>query len=206
LRTNRALKAAELDVKSMRASYRAAQWNAFPKADLIGAFGGNGLGGTGRDVIFGSDTLRNNMDTKFSDAFEQALNRDYPTWMIGIQLSIPILLREKGGERDRMRAELSRVEARYAQARHDIEEQVLANHRELENGINRLTAAQDGVRAARDQVRIGVIEFRNGTTTAFELARLGSDFANSQRRYSQALVRSAKAAARLNQLAPPDED
>ena len=54
--------------------------------------------------------------------------------------------------------------------------------------------------AAQEQVRIGVIEFRNGRTTAFELVRLGADFAAAQQRYSQALVRSAKAAASLRLL------
>ena len=202
LRTNRELLAAEKDMDAMRALYRAAKWNAFPQADLFGALGGNGLGGTGRDVIFGTDTLRNNMDTGFSDALDQAIGRDYPTWMIGIRLSVPILLREHGGTRDRLRAEFNRAEQRYAQARHNLEELVRANHRDLETGQERVRVSEEGVRAARDQVRIGLIEFQNGRTTAFELVRLGADLANSQRRYSQALVRTAKAAATLRQLAP----
>ena len=206
MRTNRELKAAEKDVEGMRALYRAARWNAFPQADLFGALGGNGLGGTGRDVIFGSDTLRNNMDTGFSDAVDQAIGRDYPTWMIGIRLSIPILLRENGGARDRMRAEMTRAEQRYVQTRHNLEEQVRASHRDLETGRERMQISEAGVQAARDQVRIGRIEFENGRTPAFELVRLGADLANAQRRYSQALVRTAKAAARLRQLAPIDSE
>jgi hypothetical protein len=58
----------------------------------------------------------------------------------------------------------------------------------------------DGVRAAQEQVRIGVIEFQNGRLTAFELVRLSEDFAIAQRRYSDALVRTAKSAATLKQL------
>ena len=50
------------------------------------------------------------------------------------------------------------------------------------------------------KVRIGLIEFQNGRTTAFELVRLGADFAVAQQRYSQAMVRSAKAATHLRQL------
>jgi outer membrane protein TolC len=49
-------------------------------------------------------------------------------------------------------------------------------------------------------VRIGVLEFRAGRTTAFELARLGADLASAQQRYSQALVRAARAAAQLRRL------
>ncbi len=67
-------------------------------------------------------------------------------------------------------------------------------------GRRRMVAAREGVAAAQEQVRIGLIEFQNGRTTAFELVRLGQDFAIAQQRYSEALVRSAKAAARLRQL------
>ena len=49
-------------------------------------------------------------------------------------------------------------------------------------------------------MRIGRIEFQNGRTTAFELVRLGEDFAKAQRRYSEALVRTVNAVARLKQL------
>jgi len=77
---------------------------------------------------------------------------------------------------------------------------VRTSHRELSNGQSRLEAATEGVRAARDQVRIGLVQFENGRSTAFELVRLAADFAVAEQRYSQALVRSAKAAAELKQL------
>jgi outer membrane protein TolC len=70
----------------------------------------------------------------------------------------------------------------------------------LENGIQRLQIVRDQVEAAKEQVRIGLIEYRNGRSTAFELVRLAADFAQSQQRYSQELVRNAKAAATLKQL------
>jgi outer membrane protein TolC len=81
-----------------------------------------------------------------------------------------------------------------------LDEQVRSSYRELLHGSRRLTAAREGVQAAQEQVRIGLIEFQNGRTTAFELVRLGADFAIAQQRYTQALVRSAKAAANLRLL------
>ena len=41
---------------------------------------------------------------------------------------------------------------------------------------------------------------RRGQTTAFELVRLGTDLATAQQRFSQALVRTAKAASVLRFL------
>ncbi len=54
--------------------------------------------------------------------------------------------------------------------------------------------------AAQEQVRIGMIEFKNGRLSAFELVRLSEDFAVAQQRYSDALVKTVKAAAELKQL------
>lgn len=202
---NKELRAAQLDVEGVKAFARAASWDAMPQLDLFGALGGNGLAGTGRDVIFGSDTLRNDMDTKFGDAIDQALNRDYPSWMVGLRLNVPILQRGPQGERNRLRAEVNRAEQRYVQTQRALEEQVRAAHRELEQGQERLQLSEENVKASLDQVRIGLIEYRGGTTTAFELVRLGADLANSQRRYSRTLVRTAKAAAELRVLSPEHE-
>jgi outer membrane protein TolC len=92
------------------------------------------------------------------------------------------------------------AEQQQVQLTRTLEEEVRGSCRELFNGQRRMKAAKEGVNAAQEQVRIGLIEFQNGRTTAFELVRLGADFAVAQQRYSQALVRSAKAAANLRQL------
>ena len=54
--------------------------------------------------------------------------------------------------------------------------------------------------ASIKQVEIGMLEYRNGRTTAFEVVRLAADLATAQQRYSDALVRTARAAAVLRQL------
>ena len=53
-------------------------------------------------------------------------------------------------------------------------------------------------------MRIGVLQYENGRTSAFELVRLGGDLAAAQQRYSRALVRTARAAAVLRQLTGGD--
>jgi outer membrane protein TolC len=166
---------------------------------------GNGLAGTGRDVIFGADTLRNSLDTKFADALDQSLKRDYPSWMIGLRLNVPILQRGPQGERNRLRAEVNRAEQRRVETERNLEEQVRAAFRELVNGRERLMLSEENVKASFDQVRIGLVEYEGGKVTAYELVRLGADLANAQQRYSKTLVRTAKAAALLNVLAPRSE-
>jgi outer membrane protein TolC len=197
---NLSLQAAKADVDARRALSDAAYWEAWPSLDVVGSLGGNGLAGTARDVSFGGETLRTTVGGHFSDALRQAVQRTYPSWSVGVELNVPIGLRSGLGERDRLDAEVIMAEQMFVQQARTLEEQVRTSCRELENGQRRLLASREGVAAAQEQVRIGLIEFQNGRSTAFELVRLGQDFAVAQQRYSQALVRSAKAAATLRQL------
>jgi len=166
----------------------------------VGSIGGNGLAGTAQDVIFNNDTLRTTVGGGFTDALSQASRRDFRTWSLGLQFKVPIGFRSGLGEHDRLQAEALATEQRYVELARSLEEQVRTSHRELVHGKQRLEAAKEGVQAAQEQGRIGLIEFNNGRTTAFELVRLGADFAAAQQRYSEALVRTAKAATTLKQL------
>jgi len=194
------LKAAQLDVQALQTMTDAAGWEAWPSMDLVASVGGNGLSGEPQDVIFGGDTLLSSRGGGFGDAIKQVGERTYPNWGVGVEISIPIGLRTGLGERDRLRAEVTRAEQIYIEQARLLEEEIRNSHRKLLNGKQRLEAAREGVEAAQEQVRIGLIDFYNGRTTAFELVRLGTDFATAQQRYSQALVRTAKAAAILKQL------
>jgi outer membrane protein len=200
LRRNLELRAALADIEARRTIARAASWEALPNVDLVGSLGGSGLSGSAHDVIFGSDTLRTLVTGSMGDALQQALKRDFPTWRVGLEVTIPIGFRRGWGEQDRADAEVVIAEQRYTAAQRVLDAQIRAACREMANGRKRLSVARQGVVAAEEQVRIGRIEFQNGRTTAFELVRLGADFALAQQRYSQALVRSAKSAASLRQL------
>jgi outer membrane protein TolC len=200
MRTNRELYAAASDLDAAKSTASAASWGALPKLDVIGSIGGNGLGGEPRDVIFGSDTLRTTAGGSLYDALHDVTRRNFPSWSVGLELRIPIGLRNGLGEKDRADAEVLGAEQRLLERSRMIEDQVRTSHREVEHGKARLAAAREGVAAAQEQVRIGLIEYRNGRTTAFELVRLGADYAAAQQRYTEALVRTAKAAATLRQL------
>jgi outer membrane protein TolC len=194
------LQAAKAEIESNRALADAAGWEMLPSVDLVGSLGGNGLAGTPQDVIFNGDTLRTTVGGGFGDAVSQAAGRDFKTWSVGVEVKIPIGFRSGLGEKDRLQAEVSIADQRYIELSRALEEQVRASYRELVHGKERLLAARGGVEAAEEQGRIGLIEFRNGRSTAFELVRLGADFAAAQQRYSAALVRTAKAATTLRQL------
>lgn len=201
IRANGSITAAEARVEALRARLHGAKWDAFPALDLRGSIGGAGLAGTARDVEFGGVVYRSERNGAFADTWDQVFHRDYPNWAVGLELTIPIGFREGAGERDRIRAEVNRAEEELRAAKLDLEESVRAAERGLSHGRRRLEAAREGVDAAGEQVRIGLIEYRAGRATAFELVRLGADLATAEQRYSEALVKTAKAAAALRRLA-----
>jgi outer membrane protein TolC len=202
LRRNPDLQALGRETDALRALERGAAWDARPTLDLVGGIGGNGLAGQARDVFFPGqpDPVRTEVDGDRGDALDQSLRREYPTWNVGLVFALPLGSREGRGERDRLRAEIVRGEQVLVSSRRALEEEVRAQHRELERGQQRMEIATRGVAASIRQVEIGMLEYDNGRTTAFEVVRLAADLATAQQRYSDALVRTARAAAVLRQL------
>jgi len=200
LNSNLDLQAVKKNVETFNIQVNSAKWKVLPKLDLFGSIGGSGLTGTPQDVVFGDQTFRTTRSGSFGDALTQLTKRDFPNWNIGVELSLPIGFRSTSGEKQRLEAEETNAQQLYIELSRSLEEQVRSACRELSNGKKRIDAALDGVKAAQEQVRIGMIEFHNGRSTAFELVRLGADFATAQQRYSEALVKTAKAAALLKQL------
>ncbi len=82
----------------------------------------------GRDVIFGTDTLRTSVNGDFSDAWTQVRKRRFPTWSAGLSLTIPIGFRADGGEHDRLRAEADQAgqarQRKFWQGEEDAEHEV----------------------------------------------------------------------------------
>ena len=198
--SNLDLEAARRRVDAANALASAAGWEALPSVNLVGSLGGNGLGGGNQPVIFGADTLRISGAGSFSNAITQVAKRQFPTWSLGVEVSIPLGFRSGLGEKDRLEAQVMSAEQDLIEQSRAVADRVRSAYNELSHGKDRITAARAGVEAAQEQVRVGLIEFHNGRVSAFELVRLGEDFAVAQQRYSAARVRTAKAAATLRQL------
>ncbi len=200
MRGNHEIIAQEQQLAAQQARAVGAKWNAYPTFNVFGAIGGLGLSGTGQDVILGADTLRTTSSGGFGDATSEVWGRDYPTWSAGLRLSVPIGLRSGLGDYDRIKAEADRLADALERSRRVVADNVRVGYRAMINAKRRLDAAKMGADASREQVRIGILQYNNGRTTAFELVRLGADLATAQQRYSFVLVLTAKAAAALRFL------
>jgi outer membrane protein TolC len=201
LNNNLELQAAQKEVDAANSLADASGWEALPHVDLVGSLISSGIGGDPQEISFpGIPPMTPTTNGSFGDVLSQVFKRKFPGWSIGVELSLPIGLRPGLGEKDRLEAQALNMQQRYLELSRILEQQIRTAHRELSHGNDRLRIATDGVEAAEEQVRIGIIEFQNGRITAFELVRLSEDFAVAQRRYSEALVRTVNAVATLRQL------
>lgn len=188
-------------LEAAKAVARGARWTALPTLDFVGSLGGNGLTANGRrPLTFGTDSTFLNVLGTYGDTWNQVFKRDFPTWSAGLRFTLPLGLRQDGGEHDRARAQVRVAEQQLEGARRSLDVAVRTGVRELEHAQERVQLATEGAEASFEQVRIGRLEYQAGRTTAFELVRLAADLAAAQQRYSQALVRAAKAAAGLREL------
>ena len=182
MRHNPDLQALASDAAALRARERGAVWDARPTLDLFGGLGGNGLSGTAQDVVLPRrrpTRVRTDIDGGRGDGLGAGAST--ATTRPGTSASsspCPWATAPAGGEARPAagRGGAGRTAARW-RAQRALEEEVRAQHRELERGQPRLEIAARGVDASIRQVEIGMIEYRNGRTTAFEVVRLAADLA-----------------------------
>ncbi len=205
IEANPSIMALDLELQALELQQSAARRNRLPTVDIVAALRSTGLSGTGRTIVFGTDTLLSAEGGDFFESWSQVGQLLYPRWSVGVDVRIPIGNRAQKGESDRLQAEYDRLLAQRDDLIRSLEEEIRLHHRAVSRSAERLEIARTGVEASQAQVRLGLIEYRNGRSTAFELVRLGSDLANTERRYSQELVRAARSLAALQRLTGGNE-
>jgi outer membrane protein TolC len=197
------LLAAEQAVLAARARARQAAGNAWPSLEAFGGYGGSGLAGTGRRIVFGTDTLGTDFDTGFGDAWSDVFDDRNPDWNLGIRVRMPIGWRSDRGERERQAGLYEQAQESLRARRLALETDVRRAHREAELSQRALAAMRDLVEAAEEQARISRLEYQAGRSTAYALVNVETDLAEAKFGESQMLVRVARAATELRRLTTP---
>jgi outer membrane protein TolC len=203
---NPTLRAYEQDAAAALARYRRATRNAWPSLEAFGGYGGSGLAGTGQTVSFGGTTSGSDFDTGYGDAWNEVWKDRNPDWNFGLRVRMPIGWRADRGERERQRGHLEQSQETVRAQTLALESAVRNAHRETVLSQDALRAMHELVAAAREQARIGRLEYQAGRTTAYDLVGIEADLARAELRESQVLVRVARSLAELQRLTrPPSE-
>lgn len=200
---NPTLAAARADSAAARARYVRARANAWPSLDAFGGYGAAGLAGTGRQIVFGTDTVGTNFDTGFGDAWSQVTDRVYPTWNFGVRLTVPIGWRSDRGERERQQGNYDRAREALRARQLALASQVRQAYREAAVARRELDAVSTLVAAAEEQARIARLEYQAGRSTAYDLVNLEAELAAARFSEAEVRVRVARAATELRRLTTP---
>jgi outer membrane protein TolC len=200
MRANPALASVEQQTEAAHARLRQAARNRWPDVQAFGGYGGSGLAGTGRQIVFGADTIGAVYDTDFGDAWGQVWDDDYPDWNVGLRVNLPLGWRADRGEYQRQLGFYERAQEIERAQRLALENAVRLAHRELESSQRALDAMREILRSAEEQARISRLEYQAGRTTAFEVVNLEADRVRAEFGVSGALVRVARAASEFRRL------
>ena len=151
-----------------------------PQLDLVGAYGGTGIGGTQliRDG-FGGDII-DTVPGGYGDATSQVFGRDFPNWRIGFEVSYAIPNRSAKAQNAQARLAKEQALVSFQRLEMNVVSEVRTAARAVETNQKRVESS----RAARvlQEQRLDAEEkkFAAGMSTNFFVTQAQRDLANAQ--------------------------
>jgi outer membrane protein TolC len=167
------LERADIDVRYARSQ-------TLPQVDLVGSYGGSGVGGT--QIIrdgFGGPIIET-IPGGYGDATSQVFGGDFPNWRIGFNLSYPILNRSAKAGAAQARLAKEQLEAGLKRLEMNIVSEVRTAARAVETNLKRVESTK-AARVLQEQ-RLDAEEkkFAAGMSTNFLVTQAQRDLANAQ--------------------------
>ena len=137
LATRLELKESSIDLENRKISRDAVRNALLPTVDLVGYYGGTGLGGATNPISTTPSTAPNG----FGGAFSNTFNNSAPNYFVGVNVAIP--LRNRVAKSDQVRSELEsrQAEIRVQELRKQIRIEVRNAQYALDQNQARVTAA-----------------------------------------------------------------
>jgi outer membrane protein TolC len=194
LRNRPDLSQAQLQVENARIGLEGSRSATLPEVDLVGVMQNNGLAGTT------SPTLPNGypgFSGGYGSALEQILTRNYPTYGIGVQVTLPIHNRVAEADLARDEIQVRQQQVRMAQleneARLEVEDAVISMRRARAS----YQAAVEARRLQQQSLEAEQAKFEIGSTTSFFVIQYESLVAQAKSTEVAALGEYVKAKAAL---------
>jgi len=163
-----------------------------PQLDLKATYGFGGLGGTmsGMDPVTGENFK---VRGGFDDSFDQIVAFDYPQWVLGLNLTMPLGNTAARADLARRRFEKDRTEAQMSQLKQSITHEVRLAVRALHDGAASVEAAVASRKAAEENVEAEQTKFDNGLSTNFQVLQIQDDLATARLTEIQARLQYRRA-------------
>ena len=138
-----------------------------PQIDLVGSYTSAGLAGTSNPLASGAANLPPNLIGGYGNSLGNLLQQDYPTYRVGVQISLPWGNRVAKANLGRTQVLADRLANSRAQTEQLIEAEVRNALQALRSAESRLTSATAARTAAEELSASEQRQFRAGTTTFF---------------------------------------
>jgi outer membrane protein len=134
-------------------------------------------------------------DNGLGNAYHQTINRLFPNWSIGLNISYPILNRYAKGQRGAAQYNLESSRALLTTTRQNVVVEVRAAARAVDTARLQIIATGKGRELAEKNLDAEKKKFDNGMTTSFQVNQIQLDLSSARTRELQALVVYRKALA-----------
>jgi outer membrane protein len=155
---------ARLQIDNSRIGLAGSRNATLPEVDLVGVMQNNGLGGAATPLLPSGDTA---FVGGYGSALDQVLARNYPTYGIGVQVTLPIHNRiaEADLARDEIQVKQSEIRLRQLQnqARLEVEDALIAMRRSRAS----YEAAVEASRLQQESLDAEQAKFEVGASTSF---------------------------------------
>jgi outer membrane protein TolC len=164
------------NVENLETTLRLARNQILPQVDLQAAYGAVGIGGT-QVLDADGNPLTPPIAGGFGDALSNVFGRDFPTWTLGVQFSVPIPNRTAGAGAARARIARDQAQAGLRRLELQVAADVRSAGRAVETNFKRVAST----RAARvlQERRLDAEEkrFAAGMSTNFLVTQAQRDLA-----------------------------
>lgn len=181
-----------LEIDQLDYNVRVARNVTLPDLNLEATYGFGGVDGdaTIEDPTTGEEIK---VDGSFGSAYDQLAGWDYPTWSVGLRLTVPIGNNEAKARLAQRRYEAQQGDVQLAALKQEITRQVRFAVRALYDGAAAVDAAEASMVLAQRNVEAEQTKFDNGLSTNFQLSQIQEDLANAQLRLIRAHLDYRKA-------------
>lgn len=157
-----------------------------PQIDLVGSYTAAGLAGTPNPLSSGAANVPPNLIGGYGQSIGNLVQRDYPTYRVGIQIGLPLRNRTAKANFGRSLVEGDRLANNRDQQEQVIEAEVRNALQGLRSAESRLTSAASARSAAEELYASEQRQFRAGTTTFYLVLQRQTELTAARGREIQA--------------------
>jgi HAE1 family hydrophobic/amphiphilic exporter-1 len=157
-----------------------------PQINLVGTYTSSGLAGSPNPNSSGAANVPDNLKGGYVQSLRNLIGQNYPTYNVGVQISLPLRNTVAKANLGRSLAEGSRIQNQREQTEQTIEAEVRNAVQALKSAEARLNAAAASRVAAEQLYASEERQFRAGTTTLYLVLQRQTDLLAARGRELQA--------------------